>query len=125
MNQRIMIIAPGQEVDRMWVPGGAEAWGAWEWLAPRSTSWSFDYPGTDPMLEPRARTERATIRRWRGPGWQIILPFYVHAEIARPPNGYVMPGSVVGVRLESCDLADRERAIREGVVALEQAGPDA
>lgn len=123
MKQKIMIIAPGEPVDRNWVPEGAG--GAWRWTPPTPIMWSFDYPGMDPMLEDPVRTREAVIRRWIGPGWAVTIPFYVDTRLARPPNGYVMPGSVVGKRLESCNLADRERAIYDAVIALEQAGPDA
>lgn len=98
MDQPIMIIAPGNPIDRTW------------WLDRTYAVRFVDRPEPD-LWEPRApfETRMATLRRYFCPSWKVVLPFYVDDRLCGViPPGYVMPGWVMGQPPEMCSLAERD-----------------
>lgn len=101
MDQPIMIIAPGNPIDRTW------------WRDRTYAVRFMDRPEQD-WWEPGAPygTQMAPLRRYFHPSWKIVLPFYVDDRLRGIiPPGYVMPGWVVGQVPEMCDLAERDRLV--------------
>ncbi len=105
-----MIIAPGQDVDRNWVPEGAGS--GWCWM-PRPSlapvTWSLPHELDWVTDDARIQPEKALPQRWSSPSWSIDLWFYVWDRLivrggVKLPTGYVLPGLVVGVHLERSDL---------------------
>lgn len=96
-----MIIAPGNPIDRTW------------WRDRTHAVKFMDRPEPN-WWEPSApsETRMATLRRYFCPSWKIILPFYVDDRLSLIiPDGYVMPGQIVGQRLEMCSLGERDRLV--------------
>jgi len=124
----IMIIAPGEDVDRNWVPEGAGS--AWCWM-PRPTplvTWSLPGDLGWVMADVDHRPEQALPQHWSSPSWSIDLWFYVWSRLivrggVKLPMGYVMPGHVVGRVLESECIACHKRRWHEWPICVDH--PDA
>lgn len=104
MTQPIMIIAPGDPIDRTWWPKRTHAV---YFMPPRPVDLFVFTDET--MLREMPVPVRASYRRLIVGGWKIPLPFYVDdrlCKIGGPslPDGYVMPGFVQGRRMESWPL---------------------
>lgn len=97
-----MIIAPGTAMDREWWAGGKSPV-VFEDPTPGTVPWTFDPP--DPVAEyVRSPVRTADLLRFHHPAWTIELWFYVDNRLHAIPDGYVLPGSVQGLKLESSPL---------------------
>lgn len=108
MERLIMIVAPGEDVDRKWVPVGGGS--GWYWMPrPSPMTWSFN--DLVPLMDGlEVQPLQALPQRWSVPGWSIDLWFYVDSRLivrggVKLPSGYVLAGHVMnGPPLEMSDL---------------------
>lgn len=109
MTKKIMLIAPGESVDREWYPSGLYAL-----RFVRTPTVAVQWTATDAgftMFDDRT-IGSATLRRYYSPGWKVDLEFYVDDALCvgsqddRPiiPTGYVLPGLIHGRALEYLPL---------------------
>jgi hypothetical protein len=113
-----MVIAPGELIDRAWY----ERMYAVRFMQPVTFS-VFDLDTPEPLCAMPTMTHTATLRRYMHPGWKVFLGFYVDDRIFPDlPVGYVMPGWVHGVQLESCNWGTWRHLPHEHVWELVNVG---
>lgn len=106
-----MIIAPGELIDRQWSFVGIDFSIKFVRYQPVLVRWLDESETTIPLGDDIGT---ATLRRYRHPAWRILLPFFVDSRIGdHLPYGYVMPGWIHGVPLESHPLTYWKRNRRE------------
>src|ERR1051326_6197603 len=89
---QVMVIAPGDEMDRAWVELG-ESSSAVQWDA---TPAGPRHLGSE--IGPETQIRTAVLRGFRPPGWRVVLRFLMRDTLL--PHGYVMPGWVEGAPTE-------------------------
>lgn len=96
-----MVIAPGEPVDRTWFES---SYAGVRWVPQREVPFTFEL-ATDSILDELPEPLRATLHTYHHPAWRILLRFFVDDRLGPVspviPLGYVLPGSVHGVKLES------------------------
>jgi len=87
---QIMLVAPGTDVDRMWIDAD-QAGSGFVYDKP-----SADLPMRveDTLLPARPQIGVARVVRYRVPGWRVVLTFAVadDAWVGRTPGAYIRPG---------------------------------
>lgn len=84
-----MVVSRNQNIHGKWYT--TEAGGPVRWMA-RSCTWTLTEWEPIPV-----ETCAATLRRYRHPGWKIILAFYVDDRLGGLEPGMVMPGWIEGM----------------------------
>lgn len=99
-----MLIAPGSPQDRRWFPRSYVL----HFMRPTELRWEPDLELAS-SDSPWAGT--ATMRRYKGSGWRIVLEFFVDDSLPCDPDtgpiipdGYVLPGFIQGHALGSWPL---------------------
>ena len=113
MSQHMLIAPDAPSVDRQWFV--FRSYDRMRIVETMEVRWIYSTEPTEMDLAPPVR--EALLRRLRHPAWKITLAFWVDTRLGaiEPllPDGYVMPGWIVGRKLESvrvCQVCRRREA---------------